>query len=65
MIVLADAYVFLRDHLLVLGVATLVLTLLPKLLSLVLERWRMYQAFKNIPTDYYVDYHFLLGHAPA
>lgn len=40
----------------------LLLLILPKLLSLALEQWRLYVAFRPIPCD--TDQHFLLGHAP-
>ena len=61
--VLADVYILLRAHVTEVGVAILLLFLLSKLIPLLLEQWRMYQAFKHIPAAY-EDQHFLLGHTP-
>ena len=60
----ATAYVLevVRENL-VAAVGGLVLVLLlPKLLSLTLQQWRLYSAFKHVPCD--PDQHFLLGHGP-
>lgn len=59
---LLSAVELLRDQYAVVAAALLVLVLFPWLLSLALEQWRLYWAFKHIPCD--PDQHFLLGHGP-
>lgn len=59
---IGQLYSLLRGHLLEVGVSLAVLFFVPKLISVILELWRLYSAFGALPTD--PKQHLLLGHAP-
>ena len=58
-----SVYIFFsQDYLLEVVGATLLVILLPYLVRVAWQRWRIYKAFRTVPCD--PDMHFFFGHAP-
>ena len=54
-------WVFSQDYLLEVVGATLLVLLLPYVVRVAWQQWRIYRAFRTVPCD--PDMHFFLGHA--